>query len=249
MGFAWKAATVTAVTITLAGLLAYTRLDTNITAIDVDRVLGDDRPARDAPGALNILLLGSNSGGARAETAMFVHLAQERTSAIVVTIPRDTVVPRPACPLQDGGTAPPAAAVVFGTAYSVGGPVCVVKTVERLSDVRVDHLLDLDFSCFTRLAGALGRTIHGDDGQLDLPKAVIGSGLLVNPVKLVEIADTVTRALTTDSGLGSLPDLLGLARSVADLEPSHIAFRTLPADPRREALWTALRQDLPPPPA
>jgi LCP family protein required for cell wall assembly len=122
-------------------------------------------------GALDILVLGSDSrdgeenqrlgggdssGGARSDTAMVVHLNDGRTSATVVSIPRDTLVTRPSCPLPDGGGTEAAQGVMFNSAYAVGGPVCAVKTVEALSGVRMDHYLELDFAGFADLVDALG---------------------------------------------------------------------------------------------
>jgi hypothetical protein len=87
------------------------------------------------------------------------------------------------------------------------------------------------------------------------------SSLLADPVRLFKVADVATSAVTTDKALGSVPDLLGLARSLAGLKPSDIAFETLPVgpspkDPNRvavrqpeaDALWAALRDDIPLPP-
>ncbi|MCZ9341176.1 LCP family protein, partial [Streptomyces sp. TRM76130] len=153
----------------------YWHLSDNITGVDINSALGDDRPARATPepsgsasasaqatGPLNILVLGSDSRsgeeneelgggdstGARSDTAMVVHLDAGRTSATVVSIPRDTLVTRPSCPLADGGSTPAAYQVMFNTAYAVGGPVCAVKTVETLTGVRMDHYLEIDFSGF-----------------------------------------------------------------------------------------------------
>ncbi|CAM5450803.1 MULTISPECIES: LCP family protein [Streptomyces] len=163
---------------------AYWRLDRNIRSVDIDSALGDDRPARavvtpspTAPadasplptGSLNILVLGSDSrsgkdnqelgggdsGGARSDTAMVVHIDAGRTKATVVSIPRDTLVTRPSCPLTSGSTAP-AYGAMFNSAYAVGGPVCAVKTVETLTGVRMDHYLEIDFSGFAKLVDALG---------------------------------------------------------------------------------------------
>ncbi|MET9330390.1 LCP family protein [Streptomyces cellulosae] len=168
-----------------AAAWAYLRLDGNIRGVDIDQALGDDRPARasatPAPstygdasplpaGALNVLVLGSDSrtgaenrelgggpgGGARSDTAMVVHLDAGRTSATVVSIPRDTLVDRPSCPLEDGDAASAASGVMFNTAYEVGGPVCAVKTVEALTGVRMDHYVEIDFAGFARLVDALG---------------------------------------------------------------------------------------------
>jgi LCP family protein required for cell wall assembly len=160
---------------------AYWHLDRNITSVDINSALGDDRPAGAVAtpsagasplpaGSLNILVLGSDSrsgeankelgggdsDGARSDTAMVVHIDAGRTKATVVSIPRDTLVTRPSCPLSTGGSTAPAYGAMFNSAYSVGGPVCAVKTVETLTGVRMDHYLEIDFSGFARLVDALG---------------------------------------------------------------------------------------------
>ncbi|MER7972573.1 LCP family protein [Streptomyces sp. NPDC096080] len=166
-----------------AGGWAYWHLDGNIRSVDIDNALGDDRPARGvvtpsasasaAPlptGAMNILVLGSDSrsgaaneelgggdsSGARSDTAMVVHVEAGRTSATVVSIPRDTLVTRPSCPLPSGGSTAVAHGAMFNSAYAVGGAVCAVKTAEALTDVRMDHYLEIDFSGFATLVDALG---------------------------------------------------------------------------------------------
>lgn len=176
---------------------AYRHLNGNIKSVDIDGALGDDRPAMapapsasastSAPavppstGALNILVLGSDSrsgaenaalgggdsGGARSDTAMVVHLDEGRTSATVVSIPRDTLVTRPACPLESGGSAPAVSGAMFNSAYAVGGPVCAVKTVEALTDVRMDHYVEIDFSGFADLVDALGGVTVTTDEDID----------------------------------------------------------------------------------
>ncbi|WP_055532049.1 LCP family protein [Streptomyces graminilatus] len=134
-------------------------------------VLGSD--SRD--GKRNRALGGGSSEGARSDTAMVVHLDAGRTRATIVSIPRDTLVTRPSCPLPDGGSTAEAYGVMFNTAYSVGGPVCAVKTVESMTNVRMDHYLEVDFAGFADLVDALGgvtvttdQNIHDRDSHLDL---------------------------------------------------------------------------------
>ncbi|MFG2511513.1 LCP family protein [Streptomyces sp. NPDC048584] len=161
----------------------YWQLNDNIKSVDINSALGDDRPAKAVPAPspsataaplptepLNILVLGSDSrsgeenqalgggdsGGARSDTAMVVHLDAGRRGATVVSIPRDTLVDRPSCPLEGGESTRAASGVMFNTAYEVGGPVCAVKTVETLTDVRMDHYIEIDFAGFARLVDALG---------------------------------------------------------------------------------------------
>lgn len=175
---------------------AYWQLNDNIRGVDINNALGDDRPAKPMTaaspdpsataeplptGSLNILVLGSDSrsgeenqalgggesGGARSDTAMVVHLDPGRTAATVVSIPRDTLVDRPACPLSDGGSTRPVSGAMFNSAYEVGGPVCAVKTVESLTDVRMDHYIEIDFSGFARLVDALGGVTVTTEEDID----------------------------------------------------------------------------------
>ncbi|MBO7941198.1 LCP family protein [Streptomyces sp. S9] len=183
---------------------AYWHLNDNIRSVDIDSALGDNRPARALTtptptgsasasplptGAVNILVLGSDSrsgaankalgggdsGGARSDTAMVVHIDAGRTGATVVSIPRDTLVTRPSCPLSSGGSTAVAYGAMFNTAYAVGGPVCAVKTVESLTGVRMDHYIEVDFAGFAGLVDALGgvtvtteEDIDDDDSHLHL---------------------------------------------------------------------------------
>ncbi|MFE9439755.1 LCP family protein [Streptomyces sp. NPDC006602] len=131
--------------------------------------------------ALNILVLGSDSrsgeenqalgggdsSGARSDTAMVVHLDAGRTKATVVSIPRDTLVTRPSCPLSSGGSTAVAYNSMFNSAYSVGGPVCAVKTVESITDVRMDHYIEIDFAGFAKLVDALGGVTVTTDEDID----------------------------------------------------------------------------------
>ncbi|MFF4538962.1 LCP family protein [Streptomyces aureus] len=115
-------------------------------------VLGSDSRS----GAANAKLGGGDSSGARSDTAMVVHIDAGRTRATVVSIPRDTLVTRPSCPLASGGSTAVAYGAMFNSAYSVGGPVCAVKTAESLTGVRMDHYLEIDFAGLAKLVNALG---------------------------------------------------------------------------------------------
>lgn len=167
---AWVAA---AVILLGAGGLAflYVRLDGNLKGIDIDALLGKDRPPDVDNGSLDLLVLGSDSrtgsnrgygeddGTARSDTAMVVHLARGHKRATVVSVPRDTLVDRPVCRRTgegEAGTAPEAQRVMFNEAYAVGGPACSVKTVEAMTGIRMDHFVEVDFSGFKKLVDALG---------------------------------------------------------------------------------------------
>jgi LCP family protein required for cell wall assembly len=164
---------------------AYWHFDRNINSVDINSALGTDRPEHPVvtptasasaslpavpSGTMNILVLGSDSrtgkenkalgggesGGARSDTAMVVHIDTDHTAATVVSIPRDTLVTRPSCPTGSGGSTSVAYNAMFNSAYAVGGPVCAVKTVEKMTGVRMDHYMEIDFAGFADLIDALG---------------------------------------------------------------------------------------------
>ncbi|MFE5819715.1 LCP family protein [Streptomyces sp. NPDC056479] len=171
---------------------AYWHLNDNIKSVDIDSALGDNRPPRamttPSPsasplptGSLNILVLGSDSRsgeenqelgggsstGARSDTAMVVHIDAGRTRATVVSIPRDTLVTRPSCPLPSGGSTEVSYNSMFNSAYATGGPVCAVKTVESITNIRMDHYIEIDFSGFANLVDTLGGVTVTTDEDID----------------------------------------------------------------------------------
>ncbi|MET9422901.1 MULTISPECIES: LCP family protein [unclassified Streptomyces] len=171
------------------GYWLYSRLDSNIESIDIDDAVNGERPEKLATGARDILVLGSDSrsgdnkdlaggnvgGTARSDTAMVVHIPEGRQQAVAVSIPRDTLVSRPECTKKDGSTLPAAERVMFNSVYTSAGPACVISTVEKMSGVRIDHYMEIDFSGFKELVDAIGgvtvdvkEPIHDKESGLDL---------------------------------------------------------------------------------
>lgn len=157
------------VTGTAAAGYALYRLNGNIDVRDVSDAIGpdEDRPQKVAEAyedteALNILVMGSDkrvndqSFGERSDTAILLHLAADRESAVGVSIPRDTIVDIPECQRPDGSTSPPIGAEMFNEAFSIGGPACTIKTVEAMTNVRIDKYVVLDFRGFKDMVNALG---------------------------------------------------------------------------------------------
>lgn len=92
--------------------------------------------------ALNVLLVGTDvrqgpapslGGGptVRTDTILLVHLSADRKTVGVVSIPRDSMVRVPACPIP-AGTTVPARTGMINSAFATGGLTCVRKTVESL---------------------------------------------------------------------------------------------------------------------
>src|SRR5690606_6176246 len=106
----WAAWSLAGLVVLAGGLTAGAvwRLQANIRTVDVTPQLGPDRPSAaptDVKGsrALNVLVLGSDSragangfvGGTqdegRSDTTLVLHLSADRTRAVAVNIPRDSV--------------------------------------------------------------------------------------------------------------------------------------------------------------
>ncbi|MDQ1106693.1 LCP family protein required for cell wall assembly [Nocardioides zeae] len=124
--------------------------------------LGDrpDKVDADTPEEpLNILLVGSDANnpdnGARSDTTIIMHLSGDRDFAYGVSLPRDALVDRPECLAPDGTDVPGEKMVMFNTAYSEGGALCTQKTVESLTDIRIDATIEMDFGGFEDMVDAI----------------------------------------------------------------------------------------------
>lgn len=158
------------------GFYLYQRFEGNIgvsNAFNPD-IVGTNRPSKEATHApdekepLNILVMGSDTRagqgtgygsesaitGARSDTTLLVHLPADRQSALVVSIPRDTIIDVPSCKTATGMSDPYTDR--FNSAFSIGGPGCTIKTVEQNTDVFIDNFVIVDFSGFNDIVDALG---------------------------------------------------------------------------------------------
>ena len=116
------------------------------------------RPTQAVTGAMNVLLLGSDSrdpattANSRTDTIMLLHLDADHQKAEVISIPRDTwvFVPRSA----DGRNGNTMAKI--NSAYAWGGTPLMVHTVESFTGVHIDHVALVDFAGFEQVVNALG---------------------------------------------------------------------------------------------
>jgi LCP family protein required for cell wall assembly len=142
------------------------------------------RPDRVPGKALNFLLVGSDSReglseadlkqagteftpGRRSDTTILVHLSADRKHVTLVSFPRDSYVEIPA---HKGKAARNAK---INVAFSEGGPVLTIQTVEKLTGIRVDHYIEVNFAGFQRLVDA----VDGVDVCLPRPAKDRMSGL------------------------------------------------------------------------
>jgi LCP family protein required for cell wall assembly len=180
------------VVVLAGGFFVYRHLDKNITSLNVTSALGSDRPTeivdKDAPTKpLNILLLGSDTregqgnhiGGETpglSDTTILLHISADRKLAYGVSLPRDAMVERPTCERKDGNGTDPGGLSMFNAAYAVGGPACTIKTVEELTDIRINHFVVIDFNGFKKMVDALNgvevcvpKEVNDTTGHIFLP--------------------------------------------------------------------------------
>jgi len=169
----------------LAIYAKYRSLWDGINRVDVSADLGGKRPPVD-PNALNILVIGSDSrsgvngriggggdgqvAGARSDTIMVLHVAPGAHQIVVMSIPRDSVVPILSCAPEDrtsGQTAEPASDVEqINSTFAYGGPGCLWKTIEQTTGIHINDFVELTFIGFEKVIDAL----HGV--EVCLPAAV-----------------------------------------------------------------------------
>ena len=79
----------------------------------------------------------------------------------------------------------------------------------------------------------LGRTYAQHVFLSAVIRSVKRKGVLLNPAAVYSLAQAATKALTVDTGLGSIPKLLGLAADVNKVDTDRITFTTMQtaADP------------------
>lgn len=174
------------------GWALYAKLDGNITpdnaaAAELARY-EKERPTALVKDAQNILLIGSDSrsgdgnarygrdsGTERSDTTILLHLSAGRHSATAVSLPRDLMVDVPACLQADGSRTEPMFAM-FNSAFQKGGSACTIRTVEKLTGIRIDHHMVVDFHGFKDMVDAvdgveicLTKPINDKAAKLRLP--------------------------------------------------------------------------------
>jgi LCP family protein required for cell wall assembly len=148
------------------GAIALAQLEANIKTVTIQADTKEPPPTiADYEGGFNILLVGSDTregqggiGGTEKEAGavlndvnMIMHVAQDQTSAVVVSIPRDMVVPLPKC--EHGG---PAQGQAINTTFYYGGLSCTVDTVQNLTGLRIDFAATITFQGVIAMSTAVG---------------------------------------------------------------------------------------------
>jgi LCP family protein required for cell wall assembly len=148
--------------VSVGGYVVVQWFDGSIARIHLN--LGQNRPASAAKGSQNWLLVGTDSRagssgafgvapGERSDTTILAHLDADGTTTNV-SIPRDTLVTIPDY-TDPKGEKIPAHKGKFNSAISEGGGSLMVQTIEKLTNVRIDHYISVDLEGFAKISSAL----------------------------------------------------------------------------------------------
>jgi LCP family protein required for cell wall assembly len=150
---------------TALGWSALKHYDGKVTHIPLRFAPGDDRPRPAGGGTKNILLVGSDARegtggkfgqveGQRADTTILAHLGGDGSTTLV-SFPRDLWVQIPAH-VDSAGGEHGAQDAKLNAAFAFGGPSLLVRTLEDLTDIRIDHYVQVNFVGFQAMTDAIG---------------------------------------------------------------------------------------------
>jgi LCP family protein required for cell wall assembly len=137
-------------------------LNNKLNKTDPFSAIVGDRPLKTVDGALNILLVGSDSrdpdedmskpGRWRADTIVMVHVSADHNHVYLVSMPRDLYV---YVPKMDGALYSDRYAKI-NASFAWGGLPLGVSTIENYTGVRIDHVVSIDFGGLKEVVEALG---------------------------------------------------------------------------------------------
>jgi LCP family protein required for cell wall assembly len=140
---------------------------------NVSHLLGPNRPV-EYTSAQNILVIGSDSRagtngqfgssqaiqGARSDTMMLLHILPDHKGAVVISFPRDSLVPIIGCQADGTGTkgqtAQPGENEMLNATFAAGGAACLWKTLESTTGIFINHFVEINFDGFQSVVNDLG---------------------------------------------------------------------------------------------
>lgn len=162
------------VALSAIGWLGLGRVSGSINRIDAFANV-ENRPEKPTS-AMNFLLVGSDNragltkaqikelkvggtevaAGARSDTMLLVHISKKRDNAVIISLPRDSVVTIPEHISSDGTKTIPARQNKLNAAFSIGGAPLLISTLEGATGLRIDHYIEINFLGFKNIIDALG---------------------------------------------------------------------------------------------
>jgi cell envelope-related function transcriptional attenuator common domain len=195
-------------------------------------------------GGFNILIVGSDTregqgeqfeytGGNLNDVNMLLHVAQDQRSAVLVSIPRDMVVPMPRC--ENGG---PATGLPINETLSYGGLNCTVMTVQNLTGLDIQFAGMITFNGVIAMSDAVGgvevcatepiydpytgldigagtSTLHGGEALAFLrSRHGVGDGSDLGRISSQQVfLSSLVRKIKSDGTLTDLGKLYGIAQA------------------------------------
>ena len=146
-------------------------LTANAVVLDEDEAIPPSLGAIE--GGVNLLMVGTDScegenaalsaacqngdtDGERNDVTLLVHISDEPRRVTVVSLPRDMIVPIPACPAPEGGEYSAMSAQMLNSSYMYGGLACTVLTVEALIGDQIDFAAAIRWSGVINMSDAIG---------------------------------------------------------------------------------------------
>ncbi|CAB4340736.1 unannotated protein [freshwater metagenome] len=222
-----------------------------------------------------LLRVGStkSAAGKRSDTMLLVHISKARDKAVIISLPRDTLATIPSY-ISSAGKSVPSVRAKLNAAFAWGGAPLLIQTIESMSNLRIDHYVEINFAGFAHMVDALGgievctkRDINDSNSHLTLAAGVhtldgiealkyvrtrdfdgmgdlgrmqrqqqfmssvmrkaTSSGVLLNPIKLLNFFNAAMATVQTDSALNG-NDLITLAKQMRNLSASKVRTLTVP---------------------
>jgi LCP family protein required for cell wall assembly len=149
--------------------IAVSQLKSNIKSVTlVGETQGPPPGLGSFDGGFNLLLVGSDTrlgqgayagkdSGVLNDVTMLLHVSQDQTNAVAVSIPRDMVVPIPSCPRADGkGNYGAMSAQPINNTLAYGGLPCTVLTVKALTGLDIPFAALITFQGVIDMSTAVG---------------------------------------------------------------------------------------------
>lgn len=109
-------------------------------------------------------------GQYRSDAIMVMHLNDDRDSAQLISIPRDSYVP------IDSELAGESGRSKINAAFSWGGPELLTQTVEQVTRLRIDHVMVMDFTHFIEFTEAIGGVEIVSNSEVIIDREVMPPG-------------------------------------------------------------------------
>ena len=157
--------------------------------------------------------------GPAAVSTVVTHLSADGEHAVMVSVPPTALTDTPACRQDDGDVRQPRTEQ-FADALLDGGPSCLVRSVQQLSGLRVDHYIGIDVTRLPGLAGALGEVAACPGGKPELTGDQVGAWLapgrtgedVTGAEAAGRLQGVLTGALDRALAAGTMADPLTLTR-------------------------------------